>query len=107
MILRGLRLAAVFGVGLPLSASVLVSSNWDNAADGVDGWSFTADGSNLIRVATGGNPGGFLQVAAREPSYFERLQLSSFQTKAPRTGALNYDLQPSEGDRQSPEISPR
>jgi Laminin B (Domain IV) len=104
MILRGLCLAAIFGIGLPLSASVLVSSNWDNAADGVDGWSFIADGSNLIRVATGGNPGGFLQVSdtgAGSVIFWEAPAKFLSDKSAAYGGTLNYDLQQSEGDRQS------
>ena len=56
------RVVCLLACAGAMHAGVIASSNWDNPADGVDGWTFLNDGTNLIRVASGGNPGGFLQV---------------------------------------------
>ena len=63
MPLRVILAAIGFVVAMPLNAGVLAISDWQNPADGVDGWTFEADGTNFMRVASGGNPGGFLQVS--------------------------------------------
>ena len=104
MILRGLCLLAIFSLGLPLSAGVLASSDWDNPADGVDGWSFAADGTDLVRVATGGNPGGFLQVSdlgAGGVILWEAPAKFLSDKSAAYGGTLNYDLQQSTAERPS------
>lgn len=53
---------AVILTASPCRGGILAASAWDNPADGVDGWSFTNDGTNFQRLGAGGNPGGFLQV---------------------------------------------
>lgn len=42
------------------SAAPIVASTFDNAADGVDGWTIFADGSGPVYVPSGGNPGGYI-----------------------------------------------
>jgi Laminin B (Domain IV)/PEP-CTERM motif len=76
-------------------AAVLAESNWDNPADGVDGWS-SANGGLVSRENAGGNPGGYLQVNAQgnfvywvAPAKFLGNQSGAY------SGLLNFDLQQS------------
>jgi len=94
----------VFVAAMPLNAGVIAMSDWENAAAGVDGWTFEADGTNFMRVASGGNPGGFLQVSDQglggviffaAPAKFLSNQSAAYG------GTLSYNLQQSVGDRQS------
>ena len=51
---------AILAIGIPSQGSVLVSSTFDNPADGVDGWTVMADGSGPSYEVSGGNPGGYI-----------------------------------------------
>jgi alkaline phosphatase D len=78
------------------SAATIASSTWDNPADGLDGWTFINDGTNLQRVATGGNPGGFLQITdlALGPTIYFVAPAKFLGNKASAYGnALSFDLQ--------------
>lgn len=101
---RGIGIAIMLFAVLPLDAGVIASSNWENAADGVDGWSFTEDGTNLVRVATGGNPGGFLQVTDLGLGgviFFNAPAKFLSDRTAAYGGTLAFDEQQSIGDRQT------
>jgi len=101
-------LRGIFAIGfiaaMPLNAGVIAISDWENAAVGVDGWTFEADGINLVRVASGGNPGGFLQVSDQgtgEVIFFDAPGKFLANQSAAYGGTLSYNLQQSVGDRQS------
>jgi hypothetical protein len=89
--------AMLLGIG-PARAGVIASSDFENAGDGVDGWTFVSDGSNLQRIASGGNPGGFLQVtdtAAGGTIYFVAPSEFLGNMSSAYNGTLTFDLQQS------------
>jgi len=101
---RGILFPILLTAAWSLHADVLVSSNWDNPADGVDGWSFVADGTGFMRVATGGNPGGFLQISDLGTGgviFFDAAAKFLGNQSAAYGGTLSYNLQQSTADRPS------
>lgn len=49
------------GAVVPGYAGIIAVSNFDNPADGADGWTVINDAIGPTRIPTGGNPGGYLQ----------------------------------------------
>ena len=82
-----------------VSGASTAESRFEDAAAGLDGWTTANDGANLTRVASGGNPGGFVQATDQglgsvwywvAPPKFRGNQTAKYG------GALSFDL------RQSP-----
>jgi hypothetical protein len=87
----------LFLAGLAVGhAANIASSNWDDPSGGTLGWTISGDGSGPVRVASGGNPGGFLQttdlgrtqgILWQAPSPFLGNVLGAYG------GSLSFDLQ--------------
>jgi laminin B (domain IV) len=81
-----------------MGAGIIASSNWELAALGTDNWSFINDGTNLIRVVTGGNPGSFLQVSDQATGgtvFFAAPAKFLGNASSAYGGSLSFDLQQS------------
>jgi hypothetical protein len=50
----------LLAAAVPIFSAAIVSSTFDNPADGVDGWTIVGDGSAPAHVPAGGNPGGYI-----------------------------------------------
>lgn len=96
--------AVILAIGVSQGhAAVLVSSNFDNPVDGVDGWTVMGDGSPPAYFAAGGNPGGYISTTDQGTGgvvYWSAPAKFLGDKSAAFGGRLTFELQQSTTDSQ-------
>jgi Laminin B (Domain IV)/PEP-CTERM motif len=99
----------VIGSSSEARGSVVVSSTFDNPADGIDGWTVVSDGSGPSYQASGGDPGGYITTTDQglggivywlAPAKFLGDQLSALG------GTVSFDLRQNINGSQFTDMNP-